>query len=315
MDSEVCNSTNQLEYERFVKNYIPKLIIERILFESNEMRSLIYDLLFRGASILGIPKRMFNKALENQESNLIVLMYHSVNGAQFRNHLSFLDKHFILIDLDELVQIIKAREFPSDPTAVITFDDGLQSFYYNALPIVDETGIPVTNYVSSGVIDSEYWYKPGQDRIFIPGKTQYSASRMNLPTNRTDAEKEGFIILPGLTSEQLKETSRHPKIIIGAHSVTHSLLEETTDDECKREIFDSKEHLENFIGRKVKHFAYPNGSFSEREALLVQEAGFASGATSEDIWIPRDVSPFTIPRKGAGPAGASLDWLQYRLGK
>jgi peptidoglycan/xylan/chitin deacetylase (PgdA/CDA1 family) len=191
----------------------------------------------------------------------------------------------------------------------------LQSFYHNAIPIIDETGIPVTNYVTSGVIDSEYWYKPGQHRIFIPGKTEYGTSGLILPNNRNEAEKKGFTIELGLTSEQLKEASRHPKITIGAHSVTHALLDETNYDECKREIFDSKKDLENLIGQEVKHFAYPGGIFSERETLLVHEAGFVSGVIAEDIWVPRDVSSFTIPRKGAGPRGSSLYWLQYRIGK
>jgi peptidoglycan/xylan/chitin deacetylase (PgdA/CDA1 family) len=287
----------------------------RRLFGGNGMKKSIYELLLRSAALFGIPARMFARALKKHSTNLIVLMYHDVDMEQFRNHLHFLDKHFHLIDLDELVQLIERCEFPSDLTAAITFDDGLQSFYHNAIPIVDETGIPVANYVTSGVIDSEYWYKPGQDRIFIPGKTETETSQVILPKNQHDAKESGFIVKPGLTSEQLLEASKHPKITIGAHSVTHRLLPETTYDECKREIYDSKKDLENLTGHEVRHFAYPGGGFSEREVLLVQEAGFASAASSQDIWVPREVSPFIIPRKGAGSRGASLNWLQYRIGK
>jgi hypothetical protein len=287
---------------------IAESITGRRPFGGDEMKKSIYELLLRSAALFGIPRRMFARALKSQSTNLIVLMYHDVDREQFRNHLHFLDKHFRLIDLDELVPLIERREFPSDLTAAITFDDGLQSFYRNALPIVDETGIPVANYVTSGVVDSEYWYKPGQHRIFIPGKTESEPSQLVLPQDRNDAKESGFIIEPGLTSEQLLEASRHPKITIGAHSVTPY-------DECKKEIFDSKKALESLIGHEVRHFAYPGGSFSEREVLLVQEAGFASGASSEDTWILREVSPFIIPRKGAGSRGASLNWLQYRIGK
>jgi hypothetical protein len=48
---------------------------------------------------------------------------------------------------------------------------------------------------------------------------------------------------------------------------------------------------------------------------MVQEAGFISGVIEKDAWVPGDVNPFAIPRTGAGPSGAPLFWLQYRIGK
>jgi peptidoglycan/xylan/chitin deacetylase (PgdA/CDA1 family) len=279
------------------------------------MKRSIYELVLKCAGTIGITSRMFSRAIRKQDSNLLALTFHEVSREQFTEHLHFLDRHFLFADLDELVRSLITREFPSDLTAVVTFDDGLQNFYDNAFPVINETGIPIANYITTGVLDSGLWYKPGFDRVFVLSHLTAERSKEVLLQGQEKAKKLGLIMQPGLTSEQLIELDRHPKVTIGAHSVTHPMLVETTYDVCRREIFSSKRALEDLLGHEIRHFAYPYGSFSERESSLVQEAGLISGAGTQDTWIARESDPLSFPRKGAGPKGNSLHWLQYRIGK
>ncbi len=279
------------------------------------MWASLLEPIFRCAALLGIPSRMFSQAIETQESNLIVLLYHDVSEDQFRNHLHFLEKHFNFMNLDQLVYSLRNREFPSDLTAVITFDDGLQSFHNEAFLVVRETEIPVAIYVTSGVVDNEFWQRRGQKRIFISERVEPENENILSGQGRKRGKRSGTAVRPGLTLEQLRELSRHKSITIGSHSSTHPVLVETSYSVCRSEIFDSKKVLESLLGHEVRHFAYPYGVFTERELSLVMEAGYSSAAAVEDMWITRESEPFSFPRKGAGPKGGSLHRLKYRIGK
>ena len=279
------------------------------------MLEFLFEPIFTCAALFGIPSKMFAKAVEKQESNLLVLLYHDASENQFRNHLHFLDKHFDFINLNQLTHVLRNREFPADLTATITFDDGLQTFYNEVFPVIKETEIPVANFVTSGVIDNEFRKRIGQNRIFISEKAKNEDDTMTTPQDKEKRKRIGAFVRLGLTSKQLKELDKHPSITIGSHSNTHPVLTEISYDECKSEFFDSKRILESLLGHAVRHFAYPYGIFTEREMLLAEEAGYISAAGVEDAWITRDSGIFSFERKGAGPMGASLHRLKCRIGK
>lgn len=276
------------------------------------MWASMFEPILRCAALFGIPSKMFDRAIETQESNLLVLLYHEVSEDQFRKHMHFLDKHFEFMDLDQLTHALKNREFPSDLTAVITFDDGHQSFYSEVFTVVKETEIPVANYVISSVVDSEFWHRIGSRRLFVSEKAESESETKLLKQSK---KRIGITVRPGLTSEQLKELGRHSSITIGSHTSTHPVLVETSYSECRSEIFDSKKVLESLLGNEIRHFAYPYGIFAERELCLVQEAGYISAAEVGNMWITRESEPFSFPRKGTGPKGSSLHRLKYRIGK
>ena len=102
------------------------------------MKELAYEVLFRFAAIAGIPFRMFTRVLKNQDTNLLVMTYHDVTKNQLQNHLHFLDKYFVFVDIDEVAKILRSKQFPTELTASLTFDDGLESFYNTVFPIVEE---------------------------------------------------------------------------------------------------------------------------------------------------------------------------------
>ena len=279
---------------------------------AGQMLTSMFNPIFKFAALFGIPTRMFTRAIDMHESNLLVLLYHDVSEDQFRKHLHFLDKHFDFMSLDQLIHSLSNREFPSDLTAVITFDDGDQSFYNEAFTVIEETEIPVTNYVTSGVVDNEFRRRIGGRRIFVSERSEPESETMSFRQRRKGI---GTVVSPGLTSEQLREIGGHSSITIGSHSCTHPVLVETSDSKCRSEIFDSKKVLESLLGSEIRHFAYPYGIFSERELGIVQEAGYISAAGVGDMWITRESEPFSFPRKGTGPKGTSQHWLKYRIGK
>jgi peptidoglycan/xylan/chitin deacetylase (PgdA/CDA1 family) len=176
-------------------------------------------------------------------------------------------------------------------------------------------GVPVTIYVTSGVVDSEFWLNKRQYKMLLPAISTSDGSRSTDGDSRDQARSQGFEILPGLTLEELKSIDKHKNVIVGSHSVSHQMLPEINNRDCEKEILDSKEQLENMLKHKIDHFAFPYGQFGNREKELVMKAGYTSAAALNDQWISQDSDIFCFPRKGTGPLGSSVPWLQYRIGK
>jgi peptidoglycan/xylan/chitin deacetylase (PgdA/CDA1 family) len=102
-----------------------------------------------------------------------------------------------------------------------------------------------------------------------------------------------------LSEDELVKLSGGSLITIGAHSVTHSLLAVAPIDTQRREIMQSKSHLENVLGRSITSFAYPfgkRGDYTDETVALVREAGFSCACAN----IPGNVTPgsdrFQLPR-------------------
>ena len=71
-------------------------------------------------------------------------------------------------------------------------------------------------------------------------------------------------------------------VTFGAHSHTHPILSRMDHESAKQEILLSKELIEENLGCKVRHFAFPNGreqDFTEPLRSYCEEIGFESVAT------------------------------------
>jgi len=66
---------------------------------------------------------------------------------------------------------------------------------------------------------------------------------------------------------------------IGAHTITHPDLTKISLKEAAREIRESKEYLENLLGKKVPMFCYPKGLYNEEIKKLTKRAGYLGART------------------------------------
>lgn len=85
---------------------------------------------------------------------------------------------------------------------------------------------------------------------------------------------------------------------IGAHGVTHRLLELLTPDEVDREMRESKETLESIIGAEVDTFALPGGSCSMLVRQIAKRLGYRELHNSVPSLCPlgSGLPSFEIPR-------------------
>lgn len=251
--------------------------------------------------------------------------------ATFRWQMKLLADCFNVMPLHEALTALKENRIP--PRAVcITFDDGYRSTHDLALPVLREFNLSATVFVTSGYIgEGSMW----NDRI-LESVRKIDAASLDLRTDglgifpiaSLNERKEAVLTLtekakylppperqalidrldqmagiyqpdPMLTEEMIRTLSQH-QVEIGAHTVSHPILTSLVDAKARQEITDSKNQLEQIIGKPVRYFAYPNGKqgmdFDERHVAMARDAGFSAAFTTAPGAATAADNLFTIPR-------------------
>ncbi|MEI7503879.1 MAG: polysaccharide deacetylase family protein [Paludibacter sp.] len=136
---------------------------------------------------------------------------------------------------------------------MLTFDDGCESLYYNAFPILKKYGIKAVIYVVAKSIG---------DRNVV------------WPLN------ENLDPISILTKEQILEMTSYG-IEIGSHLCHHVHLPQLSLSEIKNELFESKQILENELGKKIYSVAYPFGSYNNEVLEIALLSGYLYGVTTK----------------------------------
>ena len=235
----------------------------------------------------------------------LILCYHRVaEGVDDPFHLSVTPANFAA-QLDEIVRhgepsTLGELSVPSRrPRIVVTFDDGYVDNLTNAMPIAEAKGIPITVFVTSGVLggDQGFWW----DRLGTLLRARPSGTReIRLPTNGgtiriglgsskagedLQAVRQHLLPLPvgeihrvldalgeewgtsaarpadarSLTPSELGLLARSEVVTIGAHTVDHVRLRGLPTQSQLQTIASSKKELEQLSGQAISHFAYPFG--------------------------------------------------------
>jgi peptidoglycan/xylan/chitin deacetylase (PgdA/CDA1 family) len=94
----------------------------------------------------------------------------------------------------------------------------------------------------------------------------------------------------------LKELAKVSSFEIGAHTVNHPALGSLDEAHQEEEIRQSKNVLEEIIGKEITGFAYPYGHYNEITPDLVQKYGFSYAVTTEPRVAQNEDKLFEIPR-------------------
>ncbi len=196
---------------------------------------------------------MFRDVIKGHENEVLILMYHRVNNdidfelsvkkKHFNWQMEYLkNKNYKVISMKEAYEMIK-KDSVYGKYIVLTFDDGYEDFYMNAFPILKQFNYPSTIYLVPGYIES--------DRVY-PWDDEFGKSNL-------------------MDWQQIKELSDDELIEIGSHTLNHYNLNIIEEEEVRKELEESKDILEERTGKKVVHFAYPKGIYSEEAYKIMYE--------------------------------------------
>jgi peptidoglycan/xylan/chitin deacetylase (PgdA/CDA1 family) len=235
--------------------------------------------------------------------------------------------------------------------ATVTFDDGYADNHGVALPVLRALGMPATVFVATGFTGTRHrmlhdriyaalcelarrGLPPARVALDGPAHALLGACARPGPAATLDRliarlPHEGLALVAdalearaGLGEEDLPAGTRlldwdelraldAAGVEVGGHSVRHAVLANLPLDEARREIAGCRDQLAERLGRRPRHFAYPNGYHTPAIRRAVAEAGFETAVTTEDRENLRGAEPFALRRKvlwensTLGPTGYS----------
>lgn len=205
---------------------------------------------------------------------------------QFREQLSWLERHYTVIPLRELAQRVRTAR-PTRGCAAITFDDGYLGVFDLAWPIMRDMGLPATVFVPTGTAHDQafWWDRPALVSITTPEQRRRWLTELGgdgTLIGSAVAADEGFVPRTHRRAswERIARAAREG-CEVGVHTATHRNLTTLTDLELHRETHGSREELRARTGIDARCFSYPYGLFDARVRDAVRRAGFDTAVTLE----------------------------------
>lgn len=199
---------------------------------------------------------------------LPVLMYHSIDYAAdkenrmiiapetFARQMKFLHDHRYNV-IPVAEAVSYIRQQKAPPkTVAITIDDGYADNYRYAYPVLKQYNIPATIFVIVSLVG-----------------------------------REGF-----LNWDEIREMSDSGIIDIESHTVSHPWLTGEKDEALKKELEDSKQILEEKLGKSVSFLCYPMGGYDERVKRAAKEAGYKAAFATKPARLSPDCDVYEIKR-------------------
>lgn len=232
-----------------------------------------------GISVLYFAwKRTGRLLLGNQDGTCVVLYYHSV-PAKYRER--FAQQMQLLAGQRKAIDIHRIDDLPANiDSVVITFDDALQNFTENAVPVLVALKIPATVFVVTDALGN----KPGW------GEGYYS------PDERIMSEEE-LGTLPDL-------------ITVGSHTLTHPNLTTVSPESAATELKLSREKLETLLRRPIPLFSFPHGEYNDSLLRKCKDAGYQRVFTTEPELVSDAADSYAVGRVPVDPWDW---WVEFRL--
>jgi peptidoglycan/xylan/chitin deacetylase (PgdA/CDA1 family) len=180
-----------------------------------------------------------------------------------------------VIDADSFLHGLDFPDSLPEHAALLTFDDGHRSMRHIALPLLRSFGFASVLFVPVGYVGS---------------------------TNRFDADvepEEPICDWDDLAAMQQEDVS------IQSHGFAHRRWSTLGDNELRYELQNSKQLLEERVGRAVRMFSFPygdNGDDAQTAAGLLRAAGYSAAFLygGGPMMMPCP-DPFAVQRIAMGP--------------
>jgi len=268
-----------------IQNSSRFLSIERIKKAVREIVGLVFR-------FSGIPMLIRNIFCRNK---VTIIFYHNPKPEVFKRHIEYLSKHYNFISLNILIDALYEKNWSIIPkkSLVITIDDGHKGNYL-LLSLIKKHNLNPTIYLCSHIINTnrKFWFYAENKNIryFKEYKNKY---RLKVLKERNGYEQ--IKEYPDRQSLNLKEIREMmPHVDFQSHSRFHPILINCSDKESREEIVESKRILEKLLIKKIYHFSFPNGDYSEREIKYLKNCGYKSARTLDIGWNDVNTDPYRL---------------------
>jgi len=201
-----------------------------------------------------------------------------VSARNFAHQMHLLKRlGFHGLSLKEAVPYIRGHKHGR--VAAITFDDGMMSVYEHAMPVLDALGFTATVFCVANQIGGQNdWDAPHARRA------------------------------PCMGLQDLRDWVSHGHEA-GSHTLDHVHLTRVEPHEARRQITQSKHHLEEMLKQPVVSFAYPYGDENTQIRAFVGDAGYHFAATTRRSRARNDDNRYGLPRHSVRRNDRTLHFL------
>jgi peptidoglycan/xylan/chitin deacetylase (PgdA/CDA1 family) len=263
-------------------------------------------------------------------------------------HLRFFSRIGAIVSLKELL----AAPDRSGPLFSITFDDAWIDNFERAQPVLAAHGVPACFFVPTDAVSSGrlFWTEELAQKLGailrgpqampliehlgwtadLAGDTpalllqlmEYIEYLKELPIADRQRTIEDLYARVGVSAaplsggimswDQIRALASLGHII-GSHSKSHLILRDIEVERVDAELVESKQLLEQQLGRPVDYFCFPNARYDAVSRERVLAAGYSHGFRIHNRKVRHDEHRALVPRFSASEANSELPLLKARL--
>ncbi|MCG8591465.1 MAG: polysaccharide deacetylase family protein [Proteobacteria bacterium] len=221
-----------------------------------------------------------------------------IRPTAFEAQMRWLAESGLAVSLADLEAFVAGRRSLRDGSVLVTIDDGCESTFTHALPILREYAVPAVAYVTASLVD-------------------------NLDAAAGEPERY-------LTWDELASVAEGG-VTVGSHAWTHNSLGRMPLERAREQARRSRALLEERLGVPIRSFAYPFGTradYSAATGRVLGEEGYTTVFTSQHGSLGAGSDPTALSRvkveggeslrmfrltcRGAMDPWRAVDWALWR---
>lgn len=231
------------------------------------------------SGIFAVPRGSVETSAESK-MQLPVVMYHQLTKninrtgaycitlAQLENDLKFLqDKGYETVDVEQLVNHVKSGAPLPEKPIIITFDDGYETVYSYAEPLLEEYGMCAVASVVGAYTDM---YSQMDDHTLSYSYMNWDEVRELAQGNVIEIQNHSYDL------HKTDNSGRH-----GAQKVSTETVSEYSAF-LNDDIGKMQKLLTEKTGKKPQAFTYPFGSYSKESKQIIKAMGFDAAFVCEE---------------------------------
>lgn len=237
------------------------------------------------SEVRGVPVLMYHHLLPYAQLRQLPPNSDIVSTERFSAQMAYLaQNHYRTLTMAELAQVLAGREPPPPRAVVLTFDDGYQSNYVYALPVLRQLRLHATIFLVTGWVSDT-------PHPFDPGKLTY----LSWPEVREMAQTGSF---------EFQSHSDSLHTLFGGRPRALGLKQADLAADLQR----SADLIAQHTGQRPIALAYPFGVYNRALLDAAAQSGFRLGflATGEAAVRPGDPALFLKRYFVAGWRGMRL---------
>lgn len=252
-------------------------------FKRMAMASVLAGILLASCFILG----GFFKGRASEQGTgvfyrdqVLFLMYHhidrqekgiTISPKRFESHMRELDKSpYNVISMETYLKFVNGEAAIPPNAVVITFDDGYESFYEYAFPILQKYGFPATHFIIGELV----------------GKTVHNTAYMTWEQMK-EMKQAGMSFYSHTHNlhRQVNVASGQTKPALTHRSWIDAENREETDAEyrerVKRDLLHNEQLLRQNLGEQQALLCFPFGAYNETVLAIGKELGMSRFFTTD----------------------------------